>query len=324
MWDILIWIFLFIVGYFIIFFAADVFLDNLKGLCIIYNVSPFIIGLLVLGIDPEESIASIIAATNNLQYIAVGNVIGNSIIALTIPFAIPAFFYSVKYEPIAQYYFSLIYISMICILTGILFFLGLFFIGFICIIIYILYLIKNVRNFSAKNITISPTDGESKDVQLKIEKNKNEKKSNKFILVIIGFIFIFLGGELLIISAEKIIILTSIPETFFGFVIIAIVTNVEEITLVLKSIKKQSVDIALGGMIGKIIWNLTFTFGISGIIIMNIQFTWIVFWNWIILLILIIYFNYISRKKIFERIEGLILMLIFVCFITINFVAISI
>ncbi len=324
MWIILLWIFLFIVGYFIIFFAVDVFLDNLKGLCIIYNVSPFIIGLLVLGIDPEESIASIIAAINNLPYIAVGNVIGNSIIALTIPFALPAFFYRAKYKPVAQYYFNLIYISMICILTGLLFYFGLFFAGFFCIIIYILYLIKNARNFSVKDHTVSPTGGELKDIQLTIEKNKNEKKSRKYILVIIGFIFIFLGGELLIISAANIIILTSIPETFFGIVIIAIVTNVEEITLMLKSIKKQSVDIALGGMIGKLIWNLTLTFGISGIIIKNIQFTWIFFWNWVILMILIIYFNYISRKKIFERIEGLILMLIFVGFITINFIAISI
>ncbi|MEE9379493.1 MAG: hypothetical protein V3V33_15815 [Candidatus Lokiarchaeia archaeon] len=324
MWIILLWIFLFVVGYFIIFFAADVFLENLKGLCIIYNVSPFIIGLLVLGIDPEESIASIIAAINNLPYIAVGNVIGNSIIALTIPFALPVFFYRVKYKPVAQYYFNLIYISMICIFTGLLFYFGLFFAGFFCIIIYILYLIKNTRNFSAKDLIVSPTGGESKDIQLTIEKNKNEKKSRKFILVLIGFIFIFLGGELLIISAANIIILTSIPETFFGFVIIALVTNVEEITLVLKSIKKQSVDIAFGGMIGKLIWNLTLTFGISGIIIKNFQFTWIFFWNWVILLILIIYFNYISRKKIFERNEGLILMLIFVCFITINFLVISI
>lgn len=324
MWNILIWIFLFIVGYIIIFFAADVFLENLKSLCINYHVSPFIIGLLVLGIDPEESIASIIAALNNLPYIAVGNVIGNSIIALTIPFALPALFYRVKYEPVAQYYFNLIYISMICIFTGILFYFGLFFAGFFCIIIYILYLIKNARSFSAIDRTVRPTGGELKNIQLTIEKNKNEKKSRKFLLVLIGFIFIFLGGELLIISATNIINLTSIPETFFGFVIIAIVTNVEEITLMLKSIKKQSVDIALGGMIGKLIWNLTFTFGISGIIIKNIQFTWIFFWNWIILFILIIYFNYLSRKKIFDRIEGLILMLIFVCFITINFFVIII
>jgi len=37
------WIILFIGSYFIIFFAADIFLDNLKDICVIYNLSPFII-----------------------------------------------------------------------------------------------------------------------------------------------------------------------------------------------------------------------------------------------------------------------------------------
>jgi len=323
MWIILLWIFLFIVGYFIIFFAADVFLDNLKNLCILYKVSPFVIGLLVLGIDPEESIASIVAAINNLPYIAVGNVVGNSITALTIPFALPALFYKPNYESVAQYYFNLIYISMLFILIGFLFYFGLLMAGIFCIVIYLLYLIRNLRNISKKNIIFGSINDELKEIELRIKEDKEEKKFKRIILVIIGFIFIIIGGELLIISAENIINLTFIPESFFGFVIIAIVTNVEEITLVLKSIKKQSVEIALGGMIGKLIWNLTLTFGISGIIIMAIHFTWILFWNWIILLILIIYFNYISYKKSFEKIEGLILILIFICFITINFITIS-
>ncbi|GAI66941.1 unnamed protein product, partial [marine sediment metagenome] len=88
MLGITVWIIFFIGSYFIIFFAADIFLDNLKDICVIYNLSPFIIGMLVLGIDPEESIASIIAAINGLPYISFGNVVGNSIIAMTLPFAL--------------------------------------------------------------------------------------------------------------------------------------------------------------------------------------------------------------------------------------------
>ena len=80
MWFLILWIALFVVGYIIIFFSADFFIDNLKDLCIIYDISPFIIGLIVLGVDPEESIASIVAAINGLPYIAVGNVIGADIL----------------------------------------------------------------------------------------------------------------------------------------------------------------------------------------------------------------------------------------------------
>ncbi|MFX1575035.1 MAG: sodium:calcium antiporter [Promethearchaeota archaeon] len=319
---ILLWISLFIIGYIIIFFAADVFLDNLKELCILYNISPFIIGLIILGIDPEESIASIFAAINGLTYIALGNVIGNSIIALTIPFAIPLFYYKVEFNSVSQYYFNLIYFSLILILAGVYFHFGLLFAGIFCILIYFFYLIRNLRSISREDLDRILISEDLKQIKLEVQKEEKNSKFKKFILVFIGLILIFLGGELLIFSAGNIILLTKIPETFFGFVIIAIVTNVEEITLLLKSIKKKSFEIGLGGMIGKLIWNLTLTFGVSGVIAMNTSFMWIILWNWFILLFLIIYFNYLSVKKNLGKTEGLTLLIFFILFISINFVTI--
>jgi cation:H+ antiporter len=315
---IILWISLFIVGYLMIFFSADVFLDNLKELCIIYGISPFIIGLLIIGIDPEESIASIVAAFNDLSYIAVGNVIGNSIVALTISFAIPAFFYQISIESIHQFYFSLLYICLILILIGTLIKFGLFIIGIIVIIIYFIYIFRNIKLIS-KDIEESPPA-----VELAIsDKDRTaitkDSRLKKVAYIFISFVFIFLGGEFLIISTRQIIIVTNIPETFFGLVIIAFVTNVEEITLVLKSIKKKSVEIGLGGMIGKVFWNITITFGISAIIIISFRPLWVIFWNWLILLIVIIYFNLIAKKKIMNWNDGILLMVILIAFLILNF-----
>ena len=145
MLNLLLFILLFIIGYFVIFFAADLFLDNLKEICLIYGLSPFIIGSLVLGIDPEESIASIIAAINGLPYIAIGNVIGNSIIALTISFAIPAFFYKINFKSAHQFYFILLYSCMIFIAIGFLVKYGFIVVGIIVIITYFIYLNMNLK-----------------------------------------------------------------------------------------------------------------------------------------------------------------------------------
>ncbi len=314
-----IWIGLFSIGYLIIFFSADIFLDNLKDLCIMYNISPFIIGLLVLGIDPEESIASIVAAMNGLHYVAIGNVIGNSIIALSLCFAMPAFFYKIEIESVPQFYFIIIYTSMILILIGFLIYLGLFIFGILALILYFFYVYRNLRHFSKEGdidfITVKENERKIKFKQLDIKKSS---KLKKIVLVISSFIFIFIGGELLIIATEKLILITQIPEALFGFVIIAFVTNVEELTLVFKSIKKQTVEIGFGGMIGKLIWNLTITFGISGMLVMNIEFTWILIWNWLILFGLILYFNIISKKKFIGKKDGIILMSFFILFIIIN------
>lgn len=316
---IILWIFLFFVGYLIIFFSADVFLDNLKELCIIYRISPFIIGLLIIGIDPEESIASIIAAINGLPYIAVGNVIGNSIVALTISFAIPAFFYRINIKSIHQYYFTILYICLVLLLVGILISFGLFIVGILVIIIYFIYLIRNVKLISKEDVVEIASIEESINPDKILLELKEQSKFKKVFLILISFLFIFIGGEFLIYSAKQIMIMSNIPETFFGLVIIAFVTNVEELTLVMKSIKKKSVEIGLGGMVGKVLWNLTLTFGISAIIIMNFHFLWIIFWNWLILVIVIIYFNWVAKKKSMDWKDGITLTVILTAFLIVNF-----
>ncbi|MBD3230398.1 MAG: hypothetical protein GF329_19620 [Candidatus Lokiarchaeota archaeon] len=124
-------------GYLLIYFSADIFLDNLKDLSISYNISPFILGAIILGIDPEESIASIIGSINGLAYVALGNVIGNSIISLTLCFALPALFYRIKLKSIKQIYFYLIYGSVLIILLSFLFSYGLLIGGILTLIFYL-------------------------------------------------------------------------------------------------------------------------------------------------------------------------------------------
>lgn len=321
MWFLILWIGLFIVGYLIIFFSADFFIDNLKDLCIIYNVSPFIIGLIVLGIDPEESIASIVAAINGLPYIAVGNVIGNSIISLTLCFALPAFIYKIDLKSVSLFYYIVLYICMVLIVLGCLFNFGLLVTGILAIGVYLIYLIRSLKHlFKEKTIGIIDMVEIFEEIEEDKEELEKKSKSKKIIMICLSLLFIILGGELLIISAEQIIIITLLPETFFGFIIIAFVTNVEELTLVFKSIKKKSIEIGLGGMIGKIIWNLAFTFGVSGVISLSIGFNLNIIWNWLILLILIVYFNLISRTKSLRKKEASILLCIFLVFIVVNIV----
>ncbi|MFW9876964.1 MAG: sodium:calcium antiporter [Candidatus Thorarchaeota archaeon] len=316
---VILWILLFIFGYLTIFFSADVFLDNLKELCAIYGISPFIIGLLIIGIDPEESIASIIAAINQLPYIAIGNVIGNSIVALTISFAIPSFFYQINIKSIHQFYFSILYICLALLLIGIVIEFGLIIVGILVVMIYFIYLIKNIKLISKQNRVEIASMEELITSEKSISELKEKSKFKKVFLILISFLFIFIGGEFLIYSTRQIIGMSNIPETLFGFVIIAFVTNVEELTLVMKSIKKKSVEVGLGGMIGKVLWNLTITFGISGVIIINFYFLWIVFWNWLILITVIIYFNMVIKKKSIKWIDGIALTVILTSFLIINF-----
>lgn len=329
--DTFLWMLLFIAGYSLIFFSADLFIDNLKDLCIIYDVSPFIIGLIVLGVDPEETIASVAAAINGLPFIAVGNVIGNSIISLTLCFALPALFHKIEFKGISPFYFLIILTCMAGILLSFFFNFGLFYAGMFALIMYGIYVFRSLRVISRQGeIDMVELDKLKMDNDLDGQNEegvngiKTSRKRKKILLVAIALLLIFLGGELLIISASNLIVITGISEAFFGFIIIAFVTNVEELTLVFKSIKKKSVEIGVGGMIGKIIWNLSLTFGLSGLIAMSIQFNMILIWNWILLLISIIYFFLVSYRKSIAWKDGIVLFSLFILFLVINFYSLSV
>ncbi|MHA1131502.1 MAG: sodium:calcium antiporter [Candidatus Helarchaeota archaeon] len=318
MWILIFWILLFIGGYLIIFYAADVFIDNLKDLSVIYAISAFITGMLILGIDMEEMTASIVAAANSLPYIAVGNVIGNSVIALTLCFSLPALFYKFEFRRIPQFYFWIIYTSLIIIVIGFFIHLGLLITGCITLILFFVYLLRNFRHFrQTEAIELESEEFEEDGEETNGEEGKSKRKT--ILLIIISFLFILAGGELLIYSAGEIIGLTGLSESLFGFVIIAFVTNVEELTLIVKSIKRHSVEIGLGGMVGKIIWNMTFTFGISAIISIQIRVTPDLIWNSVLLMFSITFLNLVAKKQSLNRKDGLVLMGLFIGFLVVNF-----
>ena len=184
---------------------------------------------------------------------------------------------------------------------------------------YLIYFLRNIRHYSQEK------DRNGEDIENTVEFNDTESKKlnritkfKKFFLSSLGLVLIFIGGEFLILSADQIIDILYIPEAFFGFIIIGFVTNVEEVTLILKSIKKKSVDIGFGGMIGKLIWNLTITLGISGVIMTNISFKLILLLNWLILLIIVLYINLSYKREKLSKKDALILIVIFTVFIVIN------
>jgi cation:H+ antiporter len=280
--------------------------------------------MLVLGIDPEESIASIIAALNGLPYISMGNIIGNSIIAMTLPFSIALLARPIKMHSFSPFYIILLFILLATIFLGLILNIFLVFSGIIALLFYIIYFVRNIKQYSSKN----HEKDQSINLMLEVDANEVElppevSKFKKIGFVITGIILIFFGGEILIYSAERILEIIPISETFFGFIVVGFVTNVEELTLIVKSIKKQVIEIGIGGMIGKLIWNLTITYGISSIIIMSIPFNAMLIWNLFILVLIFICYSIFFRKELLKRSQGLVLLLIFILFVSLNFFALQ-
>ncbi|MBD3228932.1 MAG: hypothetical protein GF329_12155 [Candidatus Lokiarchaeota archaeon] len=183
-------------------------------------------------------------------------------------------------------------------------------------VVQISYIIISFKFHSKQKLELTIIEEEYKE-------EKAEKSRVKMIIfTIISFLLIIVGGEMLILATDQLIILSGISESIFGFIIISFTTNVEELTLVIKAIRKGeiSLQIGIGGMIGKIIWNLTLTFGISAIIVIQIIFQWKLVFNWILLFLVLVFFNIVSRKGSIEWKVGILLFLLFGIFIIINII----
>lgn len=321
-------ILLFIGAYVVVYFGADVFIDGLKDLCEKHQFSPLIVGLLILGIDPEESVASIFASIEGLQHIAIGNVVGNTIIALALAFGIPALFYSLDFESVPRFYPFLLCLLTTTVILGIYLPKGLLIFGVINLVLFGWYLLRNIQAYKVHHVTeivISDDETEEKeefsDEELVYKEGEELEHESDIAIIgksILGFILVVIGGFFLIFATENIILLTGLTESLFGFLIIAWTTNVEELFLIVSAIRKHKQELGIGAEIGKVVWNLGLTYGISGIILQELTPTPVYPINLVILVLIILLFTGISIKNRLSRGMGILFLLILVVFVIIN------
>jgi Ca2+/Na+ antiporter len=321
--ELLIWVAIFFSGYLVIYYSADYLIDQLEEFSEVFTISPVIVGMFILGIDLEESIVSLIAAQNGLPYLSLGNLIGNSIIAITIVFGLPALFLVFRFEQLPLFYYSTLLMATSSIVLSMMFpalLLSLALSNLVIFGLYTLYSVKVQMEFkkalSSMKFIVHETGSES-------SREGTDEKEGKMVLVIkilLATTLVFTGGQLLVISAEGIVLFTGLSETFFGLVITAFVTNVEEFWLIVKAIQKGQTELGVSAQIGKLLWNTTIIFGLSGLLIGQFDYQWIMVASSLIFLgtLMFLLLN-LARKSLSKR-TGLLHIMILLVFLILNVV----
>ncbi|MFW9905821.1 MAG: sodium:calcium antiporter [Candidatus Thorarchaeota archaeon] len=319
--ELLFWILLFIIGYVIIYFFADYIIDLLEDLSEVYTISPVIIGMFILGVDLEESIVSLIAASNGFPYLSLGNLIGNTIIAVTIAFGLPALFLKFEFQQIPLFYYGLLLIGGISIMISMIVPQYLLLFALINLVLFVTYVIKSVKvqNKYREFLSIKESNDQ---VNAIIATDDDEGEEDRRLVIIFKVIFslivIFIGGETLVTSAEQLVLFTGLSETFFGLIIMAFVTNVEEFWLIVKSIQKGQAELGISAQIGKILWNTTLIFGICGVIIIQFEFKAIMVFSSIICFIILVLLVFNLVRKNLSTSTGVLYFAIFFLFVSLN------
>ena len=306
-----------IIGFTLLISGASFLVNGASNIAKKFHISEILIGLTIvsLGTTLPELIVSIVSATSGNTDMALGNVIGSNLCNLLFILGTITILKPIQFEKITirkNLPFLLLLTYMIFIMG-----LGIFsnkelainsIDGTILLTIALIY-------FAIPIIQFIKERNNNKEIQNSINTNNISVVKN-IIFIVIGGISLKFGGDLAVNSASNIALLFNISERVIGLTIVAIGTSLPELITSVVAILKGNEDIAEGNIVGACIINSTLVLG-AGSLIKNIPVS-VSYIQDIILLFfcisLIWFFGFINKNNVFKRINGLIILTIYIIY----------
>ncbi|MFW5758952.1 MAG: calcium/sodium antiporter [Bacteroidota bacterium] len=307
---------LFIVGFVFLIYGANFLVDGAASLAKKFKISNIVIGLTIvaLGTSSPELVVNLIASFQDSEDVALGNILGSNISNILLILGVSSLIFPLtvnnntlwKEVPLSLLAALVLAItSNDIILDG----HGASFItrsdGVILILFFLLFM------YYAFSIA---KKADNQDFNIKTFTVKRS-----VIMVLAGITGLILGGNWIVDGAVKIASYLGMSESVISLTIIAIGTSLPELaTCVVAAIKKNS-DIVIGNVIGSNIFNVFFVLGVSAVIKplpFNPDLNFDVIAG-IIAVFLLFAFLLMPRKKLLERWQGGILLILYVSYIVV-------
>lgn len=249
-----------LVGFLILIWSSDQFVEGAAAIARALGVSQIIIGMTIvsIGTSAPEIVVSIIAALDNAGNLAVGNAIGSNIANVGVVLGATLL--------IAPLYLQESYVKKeMPMLLGVTLLGALVVIdgelsrtdGAILIVTLIVMLTKMIRD-------------ESRDRALREEVAQEslggDTASYPWLRFVSGLILLVLSSRLLVWGAVNIAQSMGVSELIIGLTIIAIGTSLPELAASVMSARKGHAEIALGNVLGSNLFNLLAVLPVPGLL----------------------------------------------------------
>lgn len=260
MLELLLYIVLFVVAFFIIIKAADYFVDEAAYLGDSFGMSKLMIGLTIVAIGTSlpELITSLSAIffTENFSDFIIGTAMGSNITNIVLAFGIFLLF-SKTFTVEKKETFNVLVLLTTTILFSYFILVG--YVPFLAILLVPLYgfYVYHQSKASKKEII--------KEEELMIEKQKKHPILQSAGILFFSFIFIFIGARLVVFSIEEGGRLLGIPAAYLTLTTIALATSLPEIAVTVSSARKKEYLIAIGNILGTNIMNVCLIIGLSAL-----------------------------------------------------------
>lgn len=308
------------IGLALLIFGGDFLVKGAVGLALSKNISPLIIGMTIVsfGTSAPEMLVCINAALQpgDANLMSMGNIVGSNIANLSLVLGatalvarIPVENQSIKQDWPILFFSSLIFILFCWDLQvvwweGMLLFMG--------VIVFTLFMIW--KNKNKGDVAVDLPEVDLPDISNADNLKKIWLKNIGFLAL--GIVGLFYGADWLLSSATNIALTFGVSPYIIGVTILAVGTSIPELTTSIIAAYKKETEIALGNLIGSNIFNILAVVGLTSMIspmkLTQSAFNYDMMW---MLAIAVIIFPFMIWKKIIQRWMGVILVLVYGCYV---------
>ncbi len=254
---------LIVLGAVLLLYGADWFLDGVRDLSRVLGLSTLVLGVILVGLEPEEMLTAALASGRGLPALAINNVIGTNVTIITCALGLSAILApivlprSMRRLALLATLVSLIPIALL--FTGLVNRLE----GALLLILFAVYtffLLRMDRN--ALKHTLDDDDDDDK-------KTPNPKPGRTWRLVgltLLGLVVMSGGGYLLVEGAQRFVGTTGLGAGIVGGTIVSLATASEMIVLGITAARKGQSEVLVGGILGSFAYNLLVTLGLAAVV----------------------------------------------------------
>ncbi|GKT12489.1 MAG: cation:H+ antiporter [Thiomicrorhabdus sp.] len=244
-----------LIGLAFLVWSSDIFIDGAASISTHMNISPLVIGVVVLGFGTSmpEVVVATLASLDNSPGLAIGNAVGSNIANIALVLGVAAIIAPivVKSSILKRELPLLVAISLgayALVLDGELSFTD----GIILVVALILVMTWMIK----ANKSIDPADPMANETISEVDSHPGLSMKKSIIYLIGGLVILMVSAKMMVWGAVEIAHAFEVPEVIIGLTIIAIGTSLPELAAAISAARKNEADLMIGNIVGSNMFNI--------------------------------------------------------------------
>lgn len=251
-------VFILVLSLVALYYGAEFVLESAEKVGRSLGFSPLVIGLVIVGFGTSlpEFFVSHLASLRGEYPIALGNIVGSNVANLFLILGLTAVITPLSFSG-HSLRDQLIVHLILTLAVGVLFlFNELYLIGAgVLLLFFVVYLSLTYRDM--KN---------DREVFVKSDEVPEKLVLKDFIVLNIGFVLLYAGGEMLVSSGSKIGLALGVSSFVISAIFVAFGTSFPElVTALMACIRKKDLNLITGNIIGSNVFNISLILGTLGL-----------------------------------------------------------